>query len=240
MAATNTNGARIKATSTGGDSVTVAYDYSGDAANAHMIAAKKLKDKLGWTGRMAGGSTKDGYVFVFMSDDALQINPKTRAKKVTAKTNPAARTRKPFKVVATKYKGAAQNQVSTVYSGSKKGSVIVVTKGGAHYEFTAPELNYEMPKINHEILEYLLLEKEFRAKKKLGRKSPVKSNPTKTRKILTTKKPCKTCKNFRVSASNDNKEWHKIADFYIQKNALEYAKAYGQMFRNKFIKVESL
>lgn len=65
LPATETKPARIKATSTGGDSITVAYSYDG---NDHAIAAKALKDKLGWSAQMVGGHTSDGTVWVFQSD----------------------------------------------------------------------------------------------------------------------------------------------------------------------------
>lgn len=32
----------------------------------HMDAAKMLRDEMGWTGEMVQGSTKWGYVFVFL------------------------------------------------------------------------------------------------------------------------------------------------------------------------------
>lgn len=85
---TATSGAKIKATSTGGESVTVPYDYSNEN-KGHLTAAKKLKDKLGWKGTMHGGHIKGGFVFVF-SDPELQVNPvpplKSKRKAAKGKT----------------------------------------------------------------------------------------------------------------------------------------------------------
>lgn len=44
--ATNTKGARIKAVAAPGLSVTISYDYSGDAS--HRAAAMALAAKFGW------------------------------------------------------------------------------------------------------------------------------------------------------------------------------------------------
>jgi len=65
LGATNTKGARIKASAWGG-SVTVPYDYALSTEGAHRAAAEALIAKLGWTGAFAqGGNAKgDGYVFV--------------------------------------------------------------------------------------------------------------------------------------------------------------------------------
>jgi len=61
---TETKGARIKAVTFGGTSVTVPFDYNGDPHNIAMIA---LRDKLGWNlHKCVSGSTKTGCVFVFI------------------------------------------------------------------------------------------------------------------------------------------------------------------------------
>lgn len=86
--ATSSNGARIKATTTSGESLTAAYNYGKEVADAHAEVAQKLKTKLGWKGKMHGGATKDGYVFVFA--DGLAINPVPPLK---SKTNPKPRTK---------------------------------------------------------------------------------------------------------------------------------------------------
>jgi hypothetical protein len=65
LGATNTKGARIKASAWGG-SATIAYNYALSTEGAHRAAADALIAKLGWTGTFAqGGNAKgDGYVFV--------------------------------------------------------------------------------------------------------------------------------------------------------------------------------
>jgi hypothetical protein len=67
LSATNTKGARIKASCEGG-SVTISRSYSDNVEADYMAAAKALKDKLGWAGDMVGGHTKDGMVFVFPTE----------------------------------------------------------------------------------------------------------------------------------------------------------------------------
>lgn len=65
--ATNTRGARIKATAWAG-SVTVAYDYSGDAS--HRRAAQALCEKMGWpTDNWIDGGTPDNSGFAFVRPD---------------------------------------------------------------------------------------------------------------------------------------------------------------------------
>lgn len=61
---TDCRGARIKATACAG-SITVPYDYGLSTQAAHGAAARALADKFGWVGNMVGGSTPDGYCFVF-------------------------------------------------------------------------------------------------------------------------------------------------------------------------------
>lgn len=61
---TNTRGARIKATSESGESLTISYDYSARSADLHASAAEKLARKLAWGGKWIGGGIKGGYVFV--------------------------------------------------------------------------------------------------------------------------------------------------------------------------------
>lgn len=61
---TDCRGARIKATAFAG-SITVPYDYELGIPGAHEAAARALADKFGWVGDMVGGSTLDGYCFVF-------------------------------------------------------------------------------------------------------------------------------------------------------------------------------
>ena len=65
LRATDTKGARIKATAAAGRA-TVPYDYELDVPDAHRVAADALIAKMGWQGTFAqGGNVKgDGYYFV--------------------------------------------------------------------------------------------------------------------------------------------------------------------------------
>ena len=81
LSATNTRGARIKATHTGGfTSVTEGYDYALNNEDNHMVVAHMLAQKLGWDATYVGGHTKDGMVFV----DAQPVYSFTTAKKEVA------------------------------------------------------------------------------------------------------------------------------------------------------------
>jgi hypothetical protein len=64
---TDTKGARITASDSDGNRVTISYphDLSGEAV--HRKAAEALRDKMQWTGDLAGGATRRGYAFVFVS-----------------------------------------------------------------------------------------------------------------------------------------------------------------------------
>lgn len=61
---TNTKGSRIKATGNG-HSVTISYPYELSGEAVHRKAAQALADKMNWPGRLIGGATRSGYVFVF-------------------------------------------------------------------------------------------------------------------------------------------------------------------------------
>jgi hypothetical protein len=66
---TNTKGARIKATSCGGFSVTVPFDYEG---NEHETAARELCKKLKWEFSHVPGELPDGSTaWVFVSRPRL-------------------------------------------------------------------------------------------------------------------------------------------------------------------------
>jgi hypothetical protein len=62
----NVRGARIIASDSDGNRVTLSYpdELSGEAV--HRKAAQALADKMGWTGRLVAGGTKRGYCFVFV------------------------------------------------------------------------------------------------------------------------------------------------------------------------------
>ncbi len=64
---TNTRGSRIKAFDCDNNAVTIPYPYELSGEDVHRKAAEALRDKMGWTGELIGGGTKDGYVFVFKS-----------------------------------------------------------------------------------------------------------------------------------------------------------------------------
>lgn len=65
LPATNTKGARIKATASAG-SVTVGWPYELSGEEAHKVAALALCNKFGWTTNIVGGQLANGnYVFCF-------------------------------------------------------------------------------------------------------------------------------------------------------------------------------
>ena len=53
---TNRRSARIKATTTGGHSLTLLYNDELDREETHKPAAEALRNKMGWTGEMIAGS----------------------------------------------------------------------------------------------------------------------------------------------------------------------------------------
>lgn len=66
--ATNTLGSRIKATASGGTSVTLGYEHALSSTQNHLEAAKTLADRMGWAGQWhSGGYTNAGFVFVLSS-----------------------------------------------------------------------------------------------------------------------------------------------------------------------------
>ena len=65
LSATNTRGSRIKAWTTNGQSITISYDYALDGMEVYKKAALALCEKMGWSTNIDGGSTEDGYTFVF-------------------------------------------------------------------------------------------------------------------------------------------------------------------------------
>jgi hypothetical protein len=71
LGATNHKGSRIKATNSGkSKSVTISYDYALSTTDNHRKAAAALKAKLRWPGRMIGGHTEPGMVWVFDNEGA--------------------------------------------------------------------------------------------------------------------------------------------------------------------------
>ena len=81
LSATNTKGARMKATHTGGyTSVTEGYDWALNNEDNHMVVAHMLAQKLKWDATYVGGHTKEGMVFV----DAQPVYSFNTAKKEVA------------------------------------------------------------------------------------------------------------------------------------------------------------
>lgn len=67
---TNNRGARIKAWTETGHSVTVSYPHEKrQGAEAHSVAALALARKLGWHGTLVSGATDHGYVFVWETSE---------------------------------------------------------------------------------------------------------------------------------------------------------------------------
>lgn len=67
--ATDTLGARVKATTSGGHTLTAARDYALDFDQQAAKVARELKHKMEWFSPMVGGHTKDGMTFVFVKSD---------------------------------------------------------------------------------------------------------------------------------------------------------------------------
>lgn len=72
-AATNHRGTRYSARAASGLKVTIPCDYALDYAENHALACRALMDKLEWEGTMVGGSTKDGYAWVFTSKPVTEV-----------------------------------------------------------------------------------------------------------------------------------------------------------------------
>lgn len=63
---TDRRGSRVAATTANGHRMVIAYDPSRSQQDAHRKAAECLAREMGWTGKLVCGSTKAGYVFVFV------------------------------------------------------------------------------------------------------------------------------------------------------------------------------
>lgn len=70
---TNHRGARVTATDSDGNSVSVPFDYDAGANGSHRLAAKALLDKMGWGGNWFGGGTKAGMVWVCVTGNTDRI-----------------------------------------------------------------------------------------------------------------------------------------------------------------------
>lgn len=76
--ATNSKGSRFKAFDSDHNSITVSYNHELNATENHREACRKLCEKLKWHGKLIGGYTKDGMVWVFTkTDDKLTVKQTT-------------------------------------------------------------------------------------------------------------------------------------------------------------------
>lgn len=74
LGATNSRGARIKATSGSGLTLTISWDYALDVERNHVAAALALAKKLNWHGTWVGGGMKEGYAFVtYIEGDQYEV-----------------------------------------------------------------------------------------------------------------------------------------------------------------------
>jgi hypothetical protein len=64
---TNTRGSTITASDEDGNRISLSYPYELSGEACHRAAAEALCAKMQWTGELIGGSTKHGYVFVFLN-----------------------------------------------------------------------------------------------------------------------------------------------------------------------------
>lgn len=66
---TNYKGARISASDSDGNRVTISYPYELSGEAVHRKVADALCAKMNWTGKMVAGGTRTGYVFLFTGSD---------------------------------------------------------------------------------------------------------------------------------------------------------------------------
>lgn len=65
IGSTNTRGPRVKAADRDGNQITISWVSQWSAVENHKRAAKQLRDKMGLDGRLVGGFSKRGMVWVF-------------------------------------------------------------------------------------------------------------------------------------------------------------------------------
>lgn len=65
MGPTNCRGSKIKASDEDGNTVTLPYDSAKNSNDCHLEAAVALCQKMDWIGKLHGGHTKAGMVWVF-------------------------------------------------------------------------------------------------------------------------------------------------------------------------------
>ena len=63
--AKNSRGAKIVATDSDNNRISISYPYELSGECVHQKAAEALRDKMGWKGKLIGGAIKGGYAFVF-------------------------------------------------------------------------------------------------------------------------------------------------------------------------------
>ncbi len=72
---TNTRPAKIKADDYEGNSVIVSCGHYTSVADSHKAAVIALLKKMNWTGKMVGGATDTGFVYIFI-DKKLKLERK--------------------------------------------------------------------------------------------------------------------------------------------------------------------
>jgi len=73
LPATNTKPSRIRARASGGASLVMSVSNQEEGGDyTHVDVALALKRKLKWEGKMYGGDTKEGMVFVFDSGPVIE------------------------------------------------------------------------------------------------------------------------------------------------------------------------
>lgn len=70
---TDHRGARIKATASNGDAVTIPYPHDETDTGKHFAAVRKLAAKLDWSGELIGGHTARGMVWIFTDKASPRI-----------------------------------------------------------------------------------------------------------------------------------------------------------------------
>lgn len=239
---TATSGAKIRATSTGGDKVTVPYNYN-DEKLGHVEAAQKLKDKLGWKGEMVGGNIKDGYVFVFVNDD-LRVNPvpplksKRRKKSSTGVSLSAA-------LNMLKNKGVITASQKDINEAVKRLSKLPQPTTGYYYADDVDDLAAEMVQ---ELIDNSQLKKNPSSKPPCKtckkKKTKIKANPRKSSQHHAAFKAKAEVMGLKgqyiVLKSDDGVKYNRIATFVLKANAIDYAKAYANAAPKSYIKVERI
>lgn len=66
LCGTERKGARIVASDSDGNRITIGYPHELSGEAVYRLAADALCNKMGWKGPKIGGAVKGGYVFVFV------------------------------------------------------------------------------------------------------------------------------------------------------------------------------